>query len=70
MLNPTTVIHDYVLQKMGEESVAKRIELARALAALTPTSEERIRLLDLAKGLEDLERQYEELRFEFNGGRS
>jgi hypothetical protein len=64
-LNPSTVISEFVLAKLPQEPVHRRIEITRALAAISGCTKQRADLLSVANLLEDVERNHHQLWLEF-----
>lgn len=65
MPKPTTVITDFVLEKLSHEPVQRRIIITRALAEVSANAQERANLQSLANLLEDVERNHQQLVLDF-----
>ena len=65
MDNPVTLVTEFVLDRIHDEPVEKRIALCRALAQLTGDAAERLELLQLATELERIERRQRKLTLGF-----
>jgi hypothetical protein len=59
------ILTDFALEKANGESLAKRVEIYRAVAALIPASEQRTQVMDLADELEEIERKHRQLLLSF-----
>lgn len=69
MLKPSTVLTGYILERLPSEPIARRIELTRALALISPTREQ-VELNKMADELENIERRHQQLLLNFKGGRA
>lgn len=65
MPKPGTVLTEYILARLSEEPIARRIQITRALAALAPTQQEARTFLKMANDLEAIERTHEQLLLNF-----
>lgn len=65
MRKPATVIRDYVLGAIEREPIHTRIELLRALAAVTATGPESRSLCEMADALAAVQSRHEQLVLDF-----
>ena len=67
----SSVLAEFVMERLPEEPMAKRIQLTRALAVLTSDRDEQHALTVMADELEDIQRRHHQLLLNFrlrNGG--
>lgn len=64
MPKPATILAEFVLEKLPQEPAARRVELTRALAAVS-SPRERADLLMIAALLEDVEKNHRQLVLNF-----
>lgn len=65
MKEPARLIVGYILGRLPEEPLARRLELTRALSHLAASSEEAATLIKMADDLEAIERAHVQLLLDF-----
>jgi hypothetical protein len=70
MSSPSSVLTSFVLEHLHTQTVARRIEITRAAAAIIPTDAERRELLAIADTLERVERRQRRLTLRFKQSRA
>jgi hypothetical protein len=65
MPSPSAIITAFVLENLPAQTVARRVELTRAAAALVSDEKHRRDLTSIANGLERIERRQRKLTLRF-----
>lgn len=63
--NPATVVVEFVLERLSDEPIQRRITLTRALSQLAPTADLQSALHSMTAELEKIERQHQQMLLDF-----
>lgn len=70
MPKESAIITEFVLDRLADEPIARRIQLTRALANITGDSSERAELVEIANALEHADRRQRKLTLRFKERRA